>query len=979
MAKKKKSNLPKSLDDKTHIPFVDRIVNQDKYPVRPNADGTVSSHLMAWGDDDEGFFAYPTLQYADGQFQEFQDPKYAKMRGNILRFDSAEKAEAFADGAWKEEYSFNYGGNLNTMANKKKNTSKKLPKDVSASMPYFLINSIGQIKEFAGGGDIGSLATKSAEQIGSIYDKPGLPAPFTATSDLMPTQSITDNLNPAGSLAGSNIGSAIGSTFSDLIGGNTNIAEDRNATKSKAMIGGAMEGAGTGFDIGSTIPLPGAGIMGAGIGLAAGAITSGNEKDKEIAAFKKSMTAKHANTDPGTTTYYGAYGGKLPEYSNGGDLPEVVVKAPSMIDNPNYNAQNALYRQSLTNRPADTLTATMDAGMLDSWNKYNQKTNPERTGFNATRTVYDPNSLDMSTGLPTQFLDYYDAPAKQFREKPTATMPTPEPKLPSFLDPSTGAALDAQVYGRPEGDTDVQFSQGLELTSRKLANINKKVGVEQEMNANKELLRKMSPDQQAGARTAGMTPTEYVKTNNITFANGGDLSGNPTEFNGNTHEQGGIQIGQAEVEDGEIRVGDYVFSDRLVNAEGKTFATEAKKITKRYEEYANDAPAMRTQAKILEELKLQNDQARQAKEAQDSNMRQDFAAYGGMIAKDKRGKYQVDKSNRLALLDAAKGRNMSYNKFISSVHAFGGTLDKDPPPLVGLDMSTPEPPKSLDLMGNMGNPVDLYAGKLDMSTPSAPEPLDLMGGMGVPVDMGVPVESEIGSLPIRELGSPLDNVELEGFTRTSAGEGLSQQTLFDKIKNNFNEEEQALLSSQLPNVNQLLNSNKKSNTTFDRVDLNELSLDDERRKVQDSVERARKIQAQNVRGTATSSGDALAALSAGNAGLTQSEMDAMMGISDRETNLNTQIKNQESMTNMGIANEEAIARQQDDAMRDSVRQLALSGLSGNYQGYIKDKKLAKENQAANKRLLSLLDTGEYEIVEDGEDSYKISYKAKKED
>ena len=44
----------------------------------------------------------------------------------------------------------------------------------------------------------------------------------------------------------------------------------------------------------------------------------------------------------------------------------------------------------------------------------------------------------------------------------------------------------------------------------------------------------------------------------------GDLSNVFTEYNGNDHEQGGIAIGQdAEVEDGEVRWKDYIFSDTL--------------------------------------------------------------------------------------------------------------------------------------------------------------------------------------------------------------------------------------------------------------------------------------------------------------------------------------------------------------------------------------------------------------------------------
>ena len=862
------------------------------------------------------------------------------------------------------------------MAKNKKNTSKKLPKNVSGSMPYFLINSMGEIQEFALGGDLGEDELAGADA--------GL-----------------------GALGGGGIGATIGNTISGAIGGDTNIAEDRTAGKDEAIMGGIAKGAGTGWDVGSKIGGPLGGAAGAFFGAFAGGFTASDKKQKEIDAFRDSMEAKYSGAArPKTTQYYGAYGGELPPmYAFGGglgddptDLPAAPVTDPAMVDNPNYDEQLKLYQQSLNNAPQSSLSATMDPEMLKQWTAQRDKNFPTHKGLGINKVVYDPNSVDPTTGMPSQFLDYYDKPSKQMQ----APMPAPAPaapRQPSYLNPNTGAPLDPEVYGRPEGDIDEQFTQGLELSSRKLENINKRQAVDNQRNANIAILEKMTPEQKAGTKAAGMTPTQYVQANNITFADGGllgqnlELGGDATEFNGNSHEAGGIKIGNAEVEDGEIRVGDYVFSDRLTNAEGKTFAQAAKKITKQYEEYQNDGPSMRTQNKMLEELKFENDQARLLKQKEEAEfkmaMQEDFMAYGGMIKKDSKGKYQVDKSNRMELLEAAKKRKMSYSKYIDSVYAYGGDLEKNKLALGG------NPDDPYGLLGNLtgtGNYADQLTGgtslppvdnsiAVDMSTPSAPEELDLLGGFGTPVSDAPASEfAAVTEFFQNQKGLPsLDNPQGSALPELNTTTDEQKQSFLDKVKENFNEEEQALLASQLPNLSQLLLSSKKGNTTFDRVNLDEISLDNERRQIDASIDRARRVQRENVRGTASSAGDALAALSAGNAGLTQAEMDAKSSISERERNINTQVKNQESMTNVGISNQETIARQQDDAMRDSVRQLALSGMADNYQGYIKDKKMAKENKASNKRLLSLLDTGEYEIVEDGEGGYKVSYKSKTED
>jgi hypothetical protein len=52
-------------------------------------------------------------------------------------------------------------------------------------------------------------------------------------------------------------------------------------------------------------------------------------------------------------------------------------------------------------------------------------------------------------------------------------------------------------------------------------------------------------------------------------------------------------------------------------------------------------------------------------------------------------------------------------------------------------------------------------------------------------------------------------------------------------------------------------------------------------------------------------------------------------------------------------------------MRDSVRNLALSDLGSNAQGYWKDKSMTAENLLQNDMIMSLLKTGEYEMVPDG--------------
>lgn len=92
-----------------HVPFIDRIINAEKYPGRMNPDGTVSSHLMRHDVDEQGnWYAYPGLKYSGGQYHEFTNPKEAFAdaikTGNFINFGKDSNfAEAFSKGekTWK--------------------------------------------------------------------------------------------------------------------------------------------------------------------------------------------------------------------------------------------------------------------------------------------------------------------------------------------------------------------------------------------------------------------------------------------------------------------------------------------------------------------------------------------------------------------------------------------------------------------------------------------------------------------------------------------------------------------------------------------------------------------------------------------------------------------------------------------------------------------------------------------------------------
>lgn len=99
-----------------------------------------------------------------------------------------------------------------------------------------------------------------------------------------------------------------------------------------------------------------------------------------------------------------------------------------------------------------------------------------------------------------------------------------------------------------------------------------------------------------------------AQQDNNEFALGGDLNG-ITQYNGLKHEQGGIPIGQnAEVEDGETRVEDYIYSDKLKPKGSKsTYAELSKKISKKYTGMENDRFSPEAEERELKELEDQQE------------------------------------------------------------------------------------------------------------------------------------------------------------------------------------------------------------------------------------------------------------------------------------------------------------------------------------------------------------------------------------
>ena len=94
-----------------------------------------------------------------------------------------------------------------------------------------------------------------------------------------------------------------------------------------------------------------------------------------------------------------------------------------------------------------------------------------------------------------------------------------------------------------------------------------------------------------------------------------------TEYTGYKHSEGGIPVGQGkEVEDGETRFGDFIFSNQLkVPGTKMTFADKSKRIANKYKGRENDVFAAKSKTQELENLSYLNDVERMKVEREEAS------------------------------------------------------------------------------------------------------------------------------------------------------------------------------------------------------------------------------------------------------------------------------------------------------------------------------------------------------------------------
>ena len=515
------------------------------------------------------------------------------------------------------------------------------------------------------------------------------------------------------------------------------------------------------------------------------------------------------------------------------------------------------------------------------------------------------------------------------------------------------------------------------------------------------------------------------------LAMGGDIE----EINGPTHEEGGVDMGpNAEVEGGEVKVADYIFSDRLGMPDSKkTFADEAKKIKKKYE-LRDDDITKRSQEAELTKLMQANEVMRMEQEAKEQAKAEAQAPQVQPGMEDvPQGTPEFADGGPLS--DSTSVDDFKFDleqplESLSKLPEANRLEDRRRTELPILPMANPDAELNMPVYEKfaLGGPTSSRRGdQIDMREIAAPKMMGDAGQSLYEANIEAKMNSHMNNLDDlyyednvvkrhsetdkggktkskRALGGPLDElnkdlapllddpnaVENAPFLAESRDVGKASFTGGPKLDRNnlpifedsplkklqsakhnyldskpdgdglggdeksFGNEEKALLASSLPAMGNMIRGMKPEVTKFDRVKPATISLQGQRDSTDRDLALARRINRENARGSGRSSGAVLSSLATGNSAITETGIKSKMQSYMSEENTNTQIRNQANQTNTSIANNEIIANEQNRAMAATLKGMGMTNMSDNYQGYIKDKKLASENVRQNDRLMSMI-------------------------
>jgi hypothetical protein len=391
--------------------------------------------------------------------------------------------------------------------------------------------------------------------------------------------------------------------------------------------------------------------------------------------------------------------------------------------------------------------------------------------------------------------------------------------------------------------------------------------------------------------------------------------GGLTEFEGPKHSEGGISINPSvEVEGGETMNKQFVFSDKVKPKGSKsTYAELSKKIENKYKKRGEDKMANEAKQMELDKLKQLHEADPQIIKGRLKQQKTQMA-YGGPAY----GQFLDDSYNEA--LNTGLVEPMMPNQPEIDENGF----------IVQRSQSRSSV-NSIVPKGSFKAPDgNVYA------LPDGVSNIDKRGG-----NLNTtPAEYRSAIVP----GSPMQvNPQVNPSTMQS---------------NQFNDRipvTGALMNSIGP-VSQLAGTliNGVDDVNFNRVKPEFVNYDPLLQIADRQGANAMATNRMNVANNATSSGQMLSNMVAGNVGINSNLSNQKANIKMQGQNMNNQIANQANATNTGIANEEQIARQQNKAAYRQAIYGALTDIGNIGAGYTRDNAMMAAQNTQNNRTLDML-------------------------
>ena len=455
----------------------------------------------------------------------------------------------------------------------------------------------------------------------------------------------------------------------------------------------------------------------------------------------------------------------------------------------------------------------------------------------------------------------------------------------------------------------------------------------------------------SGGIQAAQYGTQLAKDN---FEFGGTIDKSFTEFEGNSHAQGGISRSQFhEVESGEVEYNGMIFSN--INE----YSNKAKKIANKYKKRGEDKMAKEAMDRELSNLfalqesdpvilegRKQYEQSEQKKQMRtggliDPPYKRRNPLVSNYSLEEPLNNQEFDTNLMGSMLSNIGNLNTWYNTPANSDGTVDLPMRKQPGSIHGEDVLIPGAAtvNSKSYSGRLlsDGSFDIGSVNTEQTTPSGMTPQGT-----------IPISQELidAHNAIQQPGGVTSGTKSTTLPGNGTGATGNQNMIspWGAVMNSIGP------AAQLAGT--LING--VDNVNFERINPSLVDYSATQRGITRDAGNAMATNRMNVANNARSAGQLLSNTIAGNVGINRNANEMNAKLSEMERNTNAQILNQTNAANTQIGNNEQIAREQNKAAYRQAIYGSLTDLGNIGAGFMRDNAALRAQDLQNNRALSML-------------------------